>query len=287
MSKVLLSKGFSVVGYDLDAGKVAAVVEAGGKRADSPAEVAAAVDVFCTSLPNGAILRDVYLGPGDALAQLAPGSVAVDFSTTDPGVIRELDAAASARGVDFVDAPISGGPPDILQGKLVILLGCSDGAFRKVEPLLTALSGGQVFRIGAPGEARVVKLVNNMMAMANVMVAAEAFTLGVKAGIDPQLLYDVLSHSGGRSAHFVKRFPWALQGDFAPRFSIANAIKDLGLGVGLAREVGAVTPLAAMVQQLFSAAAVHGHEEDDVVAAVRLFESWAGVEARSRKERSN
>lgn len=279
MTGRLLSKGFSVHGYDVDPAKVAAVVEAGARGAASAAEVAASADVLCTSLPNGAILRDVYLGSGEALAQMAPGSVMVDFSTTEPAAIRELHAEASRRGVEVVDAPASGGPPDIPAGRLVVLVGCSDEAYDKAEPVIESLAGA-TYRIGAVGDARVVKLVNNLMTMGNVLVAAEAFTLGVKAGVDPKVLYDVLSNSGGRSAHFIKRFPWALQGDFAARFSLAMGIKDMGLGLSLAGEVGAALPVTAVGQQLYSAAAANGREGDDIVAVVRLFESWAGAEGR-------
>jgi len=282
MSRVLLSKGFPVRGYDLDPKKVAAVVELGGKGADSPAEVASSVDILCTSLPNGAILKDVCLGSGDALAQLAPGSVLVDFSTTEPEAIRELHAAAIQRGIEVVDAPVSGGPAEIPAGKLVVLVGCSDEAFRRAEPVLTALAGGGLHRIGKVGDARVVKLVNNVIAMGNVLIAAEGFTLGVKAGVDPKTLFDVLSNSGARSNHLNKRFPWALQRDFAPRFSMNNAIKDLRLGLVLGQEVGSPMPAASVIQQLFSAAAAQGHGEEDAVAVLRLFEAWAGVEADAR-----
>ena len=281
MTRALLSKGFSVCGYDMDPKRVAAIVELGGKGADSPAEVASSADILCTSLPNGAILRDVYLGSGDALAQLAPGSVMVDFSTTEPATPRELYAAALRRGVEMVDAPVSGGPAEIPAGKLVVLAGCSDEAFRRAEPVLAALAGGGIHRIGGVGDARVVKLVNNVMAMGAVLVAAEAFTMGVKAGVEPERLYSVLCNLGGRSAHFIKRFPWVLKGDFSARFSLAMGIKDVGLALAMAKELGTPMPVAAMGIQLFSAEAANGKEGDDIVAVVRLFESWAGVEGRA------
>ncbi len=280
MSTLLLSKGFSLQVYDLDQEKVTALEQKGARAAASPGEAASGVDILCTSLPNGRILRDVCLGSGEAMAHMSAGSVLVDFSTTEPSAITELHNAGMERGVEVADTPVSGGPADIPRQELVVLFGGTDEAFRKASPVLETVSGGRIHRVGPIGAARVVKLVNNMMSMGNVLVAAEAFTLGVKAGIDARTLFDVLSNGGGRSHHLLKRFPNAIRGDFAPRFSMKLGIKDLLLALGLGQEIGAAMPVAAMGAQLYSAAASQGHAEEDFVAILRLFEGWAGVEGR-------
>ncbi len=282
MSRILLSNGFSVTGFDIDPGRVADFVKLGGRGADSPAEVAASSDILCSSLPNGKILREVYLGSGRALASLARGSVIVDFSTTEPAAIKDLCEAAALVGVHAVDAPVSGGPADIQRQELVILFGGTDEAFAAAEPVLQTLSGGRIHRIGPAGSARVVKLVNNTMALGNLIVAAEAFVMGVKAGIDPKVLLEVLSNSGGRSHHLMKRFPHALKRDFAARFSMNMGIKDVRLALALAEQVASPMPVAGMFSQLYAAAAAEGHGEEDMVAILCLFEKWAGVEADAR-----
>ena len=284
MSTVLLSKGFSLMVFDLDGAKVKSLEEKGAVAASSPAEVAASSDILCTSLPNGNILRDVFLGSGKALDQMAPGSVIVDFSTTEPAAISDLLSAALPKGIEVADTPVSGGPADIMRQELVILFGGSDEAYKKAEPVLQTLSSGRIHRVGPVGTARVVKLVNNTMTMGNVLVAAEAFTMGVKAGVDPKVLFEVLSNSGGRSHHFLKRFPHAIQRDFAARFSMDMGIKDLRLALGLGQQVEAPMPVAGLGAQLYAAAAAEGLGSQDFVAILRLFEEWAGVEADARDE---
>ncbi len=285
MSALLISKGFSLTVFDIDPRKIQVLTEKGARGADSPAEVARYADIMCTSVPNGAILRDLYLGSGHALASLAPGSVMVDFSTTEPAVLKDLYEAATPRGVHLADTPVSGGPADIPRQELVVLFGGTDEAFRRAEPVLQTVSGGRIHRIGQVGSARVVKLVNNTMALGNLIVAAEAFTMGVKAGIDPKVLFDVLSNSGGRSHHLTKRFPFALKRDFAPRFSMNNGLKDVRLALAHAQQVGSPMPVAGMFSQLYAAAVNDGHGEDDMVAILQLFEKWAGVVSDAREPR--
>jgi 3-hydroxyisobutyrate dehydrogenase len=121
----------------------------------------------------------------------------------------------------------------------------------------------------------VVKIVNNMMAMGNLLIASEAFTLGVSAGVDPARLFEVLAESGGRSQTFTKRFPHALRGDFEPRFKMELGDKDLALGLALARAEGVPAPAATVVKELFGLALVQGHRGKDVVALLSMYQQWA------------
>ena len=149
------------------------------------------------------------------------------------------------------------------------------------RPIFAAL-GTEIHHVGPLGTALVVKIVNNVMTMGNVAVAAEAMVLGVKAGLDPQQLFDILSTSGGRSHHFLKRFPNVLAGDFAPRFSIALSRKDLGLATRLAESLGVPMLTTAVVRQVYEAAAAAGLDGQDMAAVTTLFERWAGVEVRRK-----
>src|SRR5262249_6003882 len=151
MARVLLADGFAVRGYDPRPERVAALAEAGLTPAASPADAASGADVLCRSLPDGASLRDAHLGSGGTLAYLASGAILVDFTPGEPAATQALHAAATARGVDVGDAPVSGGPPDIPARQLVILVGAEDAAYAKAEPVLTALSGGRIQRTGGVG----------------------------------------------------------------------------------------------------------------------------------------
>ena len=186
-----------------------------------------------------------------------PAPRSIDLSTVDPDTWKEVARAAAARGLECLDAPVSGGPVEAGSGKLVFLVGGDAQVLERCRPLLATL-GSEIHHVGPLGTAQVVKIVNNVMTMGNVAVAAEAMVLGVKAGMDPQRLFDILSTSGGRSHHFLKRFPYVLAGDFAPRFSIALSRKDLGLAARLAESLGVPMLTTAVVRQVYEAAAAAG-----------------------------
>ena len=135
--------------------------------------------------------------------------------------------------------------------------------------------------VGPLGSGLIVKLVNNVMSVCNVVVAAEAMVLGVKAGIEPQALFDMLSTSGGRSFHFLKRFPNVLAGDFAPYFSIALSRKDLGLALDMAAQLGVPMPAAGAIKQVYEAARAAGLGGEDMAAVTKLYEAWADVAVRT------
>jgi 3-hydroxyisobutyrate dehydrogenase len=172
-----------------------------------------------------------------------------------------------------VDCPVSGSPSEARAGKLVLIVGGEQTDVVRAEPILKLL--GQDWKFTGPvGTAKVVKIVNNMMSMGNVLVAAEAFALGVAAGVEPERLYDVLSVSGGRSHHFTKRFPNALKGDFSPGFKMELGEKDLALGVELGRMIRMPTPSASATRELYALALAEGFRGQDIVALLQMYQSW-------------
>jgi 3-hydroxyisobutyrate dehydrogenase len=188
------------------------------------------------------------------LSTIKAGATLIDLSTIDPETWREVAAAAKAKGADCIDAPVSGGPLEAGNGKLVFLLGGDAAVLERVRPVLTTL-GTELHHIGPLGSGLVVKIVNNMMSIANVAVAAEAMVLGVKAGVEPKRLFEILSTSGGRSHHFLKRFPNVLAGDFTPNFGIGLSRKDIALALAMAGKLEMPVPLASAVRQVYEAAA--------------------------------
>ena len=280
MAGYLVKSGYAVTGYDVSAERLEAAARAGVTRAGSAALAAGAADVVLSSLPHPAAVRDAYLGGGGIVAAARSGATLIDLSTVDPDTWKDVARAAGERGLACLDAPVSGGPAEAGSGRLVFLVGGEAAVLDRCRPILATL-GSEIHHVGPLGSAQVVKIVNNVMTMGNVAVAAEAMVLGVKAGLDPKRLFDILSTSGGRSHHFLKRFPNVLAGDFAPRFSIALSRKDLGLAARLAESLGVPMLTTAVVRQVYEAAAAAGLDGRDMVAVTELFERWAGVQVRS------
>jgi len=279
MAVRLAASGYAVTGYDIDAARTRGVEARGVAAAASPALVAAASDIVLSSLPHPAAVRGAYLGEGGVLEALRAGMMLVDLSTIDPATWRQVAAAARGKGADCLDAPVSGGPAEAGSGRLVFLVGGEEAALERCRPVLAALAG-DIHHVGPLGSGHVIKIVNNAMPMANVAIAAEAMTLGVRAGLDPQKLFDILSTSGGRSHHFLKRFPNVLAGDFTPHFSITLSRKDVSLGLELAASVGMPMFVASAVRQVYEAAYAAGFGNLDMAGVTVLYEQWAGVKVR-------
>ncbi len=282
MARRLGQKGFRVTGYDVSEARSAAAAEAGVAIAKSPAAAAEAADVVMSSLPNPATVRAAYLGTDGAVPALRAGALLIDMSTIDPGTWGEVAEAAAARGAQSLGAPVSGGPADAGSGRLVFLVGGDAAVVDRARPVLEAL-GSEVHHLGPLGSGHIVKLVNNVMSMCNVAVAAEAMVLGVRAGMDPQRLFDVLSTSGGRSHHFLKRFPNVLAGDFTPHFSISLSRKDLSLALKMAESLGVPMLATSTVRQIYEAAAAQGLDKLDMAGVTTLYEQWAGVTVRATR----
>ena len=208
-----------------------------------------------------------------------PGTILIDTSTVDPETTRAVHAAAVARDVHYLDGPVSGGYREAETGTLVIIVGGERIAFDRAKAVLGVL-GTTVHYAGPSGAGNIVKLVNNVMSMGNMLVAAEAFVLGVKAGMDAGTLFEILRTSAGRSYHFEKRLPNILARNFEPGFTVDLARKDLGLAVDMARSHDVPVPATSLLHQLYNASSALGDGKSDFASIVKLFESWAGIEVR-------
>jgi 3-hydroxyisobutyrate dehydrogenase len=278
MARTLARAGHALGAFDIDPAKTRAVAEAGARAAGSAADVAQDSEVVFTSLPWPATVRDVYMGAGGVLEAARPGTITIDTSTVDPETTRAVHAAAAARGIDHLDAPVSGGFREAENGTLVVIVGGERAAFDRASEVLKAL--GTAHHAGPSGAGNIVKLVNNVMSMGNMLVAAEVFVLGVKAGMDARTLFEILRGSAGRSYHFEKRLPNILARNFAPGFTVDLARKDLGLAVDMARSHDVPVPATSLLHQLYTASSALGDGKNDFASIVKLFESWAGTEIR-------
>ncbi|MEZ5264146.1 MAG: NAD(P)-dependent oxidoreductase [Acidimicrobiales bacterium] len=269
----LRERGLEVHGYDPAPAARDAAAAAGITVHATLVGALSGATIVCTSLPDDSVVRTVWCGPEGIVARAAPSTVVVELSTIGPDTMREVGAAARAAGLRPIDAPVSGGPIEARAGTLALIVGGNDEDVAAAAPVLDAL--GTTARTGDIGTGKVVKLVNNLMSMGNVAVAAEAFAVGEAAGVDPHTLYEVLAGSGGRSHHFTKRFPKALADDFDPGFTVALGDKDVALGTALGRGLGVPMPAAAAVRELFGMAKAEGLAERDVVALLQLYRRWA------------
>ena len=274
MASRLSQSQYDVMGYDISDKVRQDLTDRGVKMADNLAAALAGRTTVLTSLPDPRAVNAAWLG-ADGIAALAePNSLIIELSTIDPTTMGEVAAAAAAKGHAVLDCPVSGSPTEAATGKLVLLVGGAEGAVQRGGPLFDVL--GQTWKhTGGVGTAKIVKIVNNMMSMGNVLVAAEAFSLGVAAGVEPEKLYDVISVSGGRSHHFTKRFPNALNGDFSPGFKMELGEKDLSLGIELGRANNLPTPTASIVREMYALALAEGFRGQDIVALLAMYDNWA------------
>jgi 3-hydroxyisobutyrate dehydrogenase-like beta-hydroxyacid dehydrogenase len=281
MALCLQRAGFDVIGYDISAASRDAAAAQGLTVTASMADAVSGADFLLSSLPNSAIVRDAWLG-NDGILSCNPqkGAVCIDFSTIDAETMVAVATACRERGLGVVDAPVSGGPQESADGTLVLLLGGTEADIARAKPVFDALGSVQL-PTGDVGTAKTVKLVNNVMSMGNVLVAAEAFAMGEAAGVDSQVLFDTLSQSGGRSHHLLKRFPNALKSNWDPGFKMELGEKDVALAVDFARSIQQPTPIASLVREMMTMALAGGYAGHDVVAVLDMYRKMNRREGRN------
>ena len=222
-------------------------------------------------LPADEAVVEGMTGPAGLLPLMRRGSTLLETSTILPSTIRAIQLVASAAGIHVIDCGLSGGPAEAAAGTLTLLVGGNPATIGAAEQILTDL--GSIVRAGEVGDAKAVKLVNNVMSIGNVVIAAEAFNLGLRAGISGPGLMKVLSATGGRSHQFLKRFPMLLERDFKPRFALALGLKDIRLAMRLGEELGLRLETAAAIAGRLEQAVDAGLGTEDLVAVAKLDET--------------
>ena len=279
MALNLRKAGHDLVVHDLRREAAERQLAAGCEWADTARRVAESCDVVFTSLPGPAEVESVALGEGGLLTGLKRGAVWLDLSTNSPTLMRRLHAEFAARGIDVLDAPVSGGLAGANSGRLAIWVGGDAAAFERHAPLLNAISD-QVKYIGPIGAGTVAKLVHNCAGYAIQTILAEVFTLGVKAGVDPVDLWDAVRQGAqGRRRTFDRLADEFLPGKFdPPSFALRLAHKDVTLATQLGWELGVPMRLANLAREELTEAVNRGWGERDSRVAMLLQEERAGVE---------
>lgn len=278
----LLARGFPLVVYDVADVAVQAAVAQGARRAASAAEVGAACQTVITMLPSSPHVEEALAGPAGAMLSMAPGGTLIDMSTIDPVTTQRLAQRAAEKGLRLIDAPVSGAPPRARDGTLTIMVGGDPAVVEACRPILEAL-GEHVIHVGPVGAGETVKLVNNLIAATSMVAVAEAFNIGVRSGIAPRTLYDVISKSSGDCWTMRTRLPYPgvldaspANEEFAPGFMVDLMHKDVGLVLAAAKAVDAPAPLGALVEQLYRAARAQGHGRRDFSAVAKVIEGLSG-----------
>jgi 3-hydroxyisobutyrate dehydrogenase len=276
MARNLLKAGFQVVVNSRTRAKVDALAAEGAQAADTPAEVAAAVDLVITMVPDSSDVALVAQGPAGLFAGARPGLVIVDMSTISPAVTRDLAREAAARGCAWLDAPVSGGEAGAIAGTLTIMVGGAPDVFARARPVFDAM-GKRVTHIGPTGHGQTAKLCNQVLVAINLLGACEALVLGAKAGLDLDKLHAALSGGAANSWAFEKLGRKMLDRDFAPAFMVRLQQKDLRLVGEAARDVQSPVIGTELVQQLLRSLEAQGRGDDGTQALVTVLESLAGT----------
>lgn len=285
MARNIQAAGHALTVHDLHQAAAAPLLENGAAWAATPAEAAAASQVVFTSLPGPREVEAVGTGPDGIADGAAKGSVWVDTSTNAPSVVRRLAAALEAKGIALVDAPVSGGPMGAEAASLAVMVGASPEAYATALPLLQAI-GKAITHVGGPGAGSVAKLVHNSISMATRIAVQEGMVLATKAGVDPDVMLEVLkSGSFGQQLILTRHIPeLVFAGDFDhPRFSLTLSEKDVRLAIELGREEGVELGMAAYTLEEIHRGQERGWGEQDNLVTFKLAEERAGVQVRTGK----
>lgn len=281
MTQHLMQAGHTLTVHNRSRQVVDELRRAGARAANSPAEVAADSEVVFTCLTNTASVEDVYFGPKGLIAGLTAARLLVDHSTVSPSLSRRCYAAAVEKGATFLDAPVSGGPAGAQAATLTIMVGGDPEAFERARPLFEAM-GKNIRLCGPSGAGSIIKLANQLLVGINTAGVVEAMVLAVKAGVDPNLVLELIGTSFGGSTMMVRNVPMMLKRNFSPGTAVSLILKDLGLSAELAEELNVRLLMGAQALQIFGEARALGYNDDDMAGIVRPLERIAGVEVVSR-----
>jgi 3-hydroxyisobutyrate dehydrogenase len=271
MAGSLRRAGADVHVCDARDGVAAAFAKNGGTACANVAELAMRSDVVVSVVVNAEQTEAVLFGDGGAAAAMGPGSVFVMCSTVDPNVSIDFERRVEARGLLYVDAPISGGAARAASGEMTVMGAARDAAWSAAAPFLHAMAA-RVYRLGdRAGNGSKVKIINQLLAGVHIAAAAEAMALGLREGVDPAQLYDVITHSAGNSWMFENRMAHVLAGDYAPLSAVDIFVKDLGLVLDTARATKFPLPLASTAHQMFMQASSAGFAREDDAAVIKIF----------------
>lgn len=281
MSSRLLAAGYDLVIFDTSAEAVAALTEKGARSVASPKAVGAEADIVVISVPTPDIVRSVALG-AEGVAHGGRAKIIIDVSTTGPSMVQRIVSELEPLGVSWIEAPVSGGVKGAREGTLAVIVSGKTEAFEATKPVLENF--GKLFYVGEkPGLAQVAKLGNNLLAASAMVVSSEVMVMGAKAGIDAQIMLDIINASTGRNSATQDKFPKSvLPGTFDFGFATGLSYKDVRLCIDEAEAMGVPMVAGAAVRQMLAVTQAKYGATSDFTSITRVVEEWAGVEVRSK-----
>lgn len=277
MSKNLLKAGHTVVVCDVNRGAVEEVVAAGAQSVATPRDIAAQVELVITMLPNSPEVRQVVLGANGIWEGAQAGLIVADMSSIAPLASREVAAKLAEKGVEMLDAPVSGGQPKAIDGTLSVMVGGKQAVFDRCLPVFKAMAAS-VVRVGDIGAGNVAKLANQVVVALNIAAVSEALVLAAKAGVEPELVFQAIRGGLAGSTVMEAKAPLMLDRKFNPGFRINLHIKDLTNALETGHQFGAPLPLTAAVMEIMQALKIDDMGDCDHGALVRYFEKQAKIE---------
>jgi len=281
MCAQVLRAGFAVTAFDLRADALTVARASGATIAGSAAECASGAEVLITMLPGPAEVEAVLLGAGGVLAALGAGAIVADMSTSSPLLGRRIAAGAAQREVGFVDAPVADAKR-AAEGRLQIMVGGDACDVDRARPVLAAMGGADgVTHVGPVGSGYTIKLLVNLQWFVHAVAAAEAFAVGLRAGIDARTLHDVFVSGPARSSFLEHEALEVLEdGEYAERFPLRLVSKDLALAIDLAHETGVPVEISALTERVYERARQRFGDREGELGAVKLYEELAGMPFR-------
>ncbi|MBC7928049.1 MAG: NAD(P)-dependent oxidoreductase [Bryobacteraceae bacterium] len=283
MARNLLQAGHEVALWSNTASKAQELAGTGkGTAHQTPAEAAADAECMFLCVGDSAMSEQVILGPGGIVEGAKPGSIVVDASTVSPSASRRIGEALEAKGIHFMDAPCTGSKPGAEGGTLTFMIGGDEAIFERIRPWLDPM-GKRLYYCGGPGMGLHAKLTQNLI-LSNILQAFnEGMVLATKAGVNPEMMLDILDNSAAKSGLISFKAPYVLKRDFTTNFSIKWMHKDIGLMLDSASELTVPLPLTSLTQQMFRAAMAKGLGEEDICATIKVLEDITGVEVKKKE----
>jgi 3-hydroxyisobutyrate dehydrogenase-like beta-hydroxyacid dehydrogenase len=281
MARNLLQAGHEVALWSHTASKARELAGTGkGTACTSPAEVGSRSECIFLCVGDSGMSEHVLLGENGVIQGAKPGTVVVDASTVSPAVSRKIGEAFSKKGIHFLDAPCTGSKPGAEGGTLTFMVGGDREVFDRIKPYIEPM-GKQLYYCGGPGLGLHAKLTQNLILSNLLQAFNEGMVLAAKAGVEPQLMLDILNNSAAKSGLIAFKAPFVLRRDFTTNFSVKWMHKDIGLMLESANDLDVPLPLTAITQQMFRAAIAKGVGEEDICSTIKVLEEISGVEVRS------
>ncbi len=285
LSLRLMEVGYTVTGFDIDRAKAISLAPRGLKPARSAQEAARRADLVILSLPSWKAVLDAVEGKKGIVRAARRGQIVIDASTSPPWESRALGKRLARLGIEWMDVPISGSSVQARAGNMIFMAGGKKSVFQKVKPVLDKIGKKTVY-VGRGGDGAALKVAINHTLYINHAAAIEGMVLGLKAGLDPGLLYEVMSSGGASSDQLVTRGRDMLAGDFSPKSSVSVANKDTGLSMEMGKRLGVVLPFGALYQQFLLSVHDRGWDREDATIVMRIYEELANIPGKDQKRSS-